>query len=349
MPRQSKRVNKAGCGTLSITNTPGESYSIDSKEVLKQIEDLKKAITKSRLKYDNYNLIVNKPRDINKGYSKPLYRDEPRPKIKQIEPKPERKKNEKLKKIPAVKSIINKYDNKEALTEKEYDDLVIYKNIMKKNARVKKIIEKIDEIINVKYPKKEEKKEEHPTKEEIETEIELNKLAHPEDIVKIKKHPKERKLEYESYLEILPKVPPEIPPEMKREEQPPKRKRGRPRKTDKKGSGVKNNKEVLDEFRRLYKQDQDLAGDGLLSSIYANSLGYWFKYGIDWHKQKKAQQEEIERLKKELEGSGIGENVRDFFLGPIGWIRWAKRAQRDREIEDLKRQIEEKKKKQIQK
>ncbi len=340
MPRQSKRVNKAGCGTLSITNTPGESYSIDSKEVLKQIEDLKKAITKSRLKYDNYNLIVNKPRDINKGYSKPLYRDEPRPKIKQIEPKPERKNN--LKKIPAVKSIINKYNNKEALTEKDYDDLVIYKNIMKNNGRVKKTIEKIDEIINDKYPKKEEKKEVHPTKEEIETEIELNKLAYPKsEEVKLRKHPKKRELEDENYLEI--------PPDPETKEVKIKRKRGRPRKTDKKGSGVKNNKEVLDEFRRLYKQDQDLSGDGLLSSIYANSLGYWFKYGIDWHKQKKAQQEEIERLKKELEGSGIGENVRDFFLGPIGWIRWAKRAQRDREIEDLKRQIEEKKKKQAQK
>lgn len=286
MPRQSKRglSSKSGCGTSSITNTPGESYSIDSKEVLKQIEDLKKAIGNSKLK-------------------------EPKQKKKKNEPKPERKSN--FKKIPAVKPIINKYNNKEALTEEDYNKLVIYKEMMKKNAKLKKTIDKIDEIINGKF----EKKGEQPAKEEIE-EIKINEIMKPIEQEEVK---------------------------------PPKRKRGRPRKSDKKGSGVKTNKEVLDEFRRLYKQDQDLAGDGLLSSIYANSLGYWFKYGIDWHKQKKAQQEEIERLKKELEGSGIGENVRDFFLGPIGWIRWAKRAQRDREIEDLKRQIEEKKKKQIQK
>lgn len=149
MRSRSKR-DLIGKGTLTIKNTPGEvEKTFDSKEIINKIDDLKEAILKSRLKYDKYNLIVSKPKDIKKGYRKPLYKDLKTKKIeentksndkvpklnlkkvkknefyrKSLKIKPEtieeyKKSIEHLKKIPAVKPIINKYNNKEKLTEED--------------------------------------------------------------------------------------------------------------------------------------------------------------------------------------------------------------------------------------
>ena len=308
----SKKQSLRGCGSIHINNTPGkENYTFESQDVIKKLDDLKKAIINSRLKVDKYNLTVRTPKDINKGYKLPKYmqdrdkyyetakdyreahKKEKKPKekphkqskkvqkIKNIEkeepkelkltkhkqdtdykseekPKANNKSNlelkkeelnkrkfevlikkskipklklddvdnkeyykktlnkipklklddvdnkeyykttlnkipklnlkkvkknefyrnslstrqekyeeykksiEHLKKIPAVKPIINKYDKKEKLTEEDYNQLFIYKDMMKKNPKLKNIIEKIDEIIDNKTKEK--------PKEEIKTE-----------------------------------------------------------------------------------------------------------------------------------------------------------------------------------
>lgn len=194
---------------------------------------------------------------------------------------------EHLKKIPAVKPIINKYNNKEKLTEEDYKNLVIYKDMMKKNPKLKQTIDKINEIINNKFEKKEEpteekieiKTEKPPTKEErfetqkgfkkhlipeedqtLEEEIKINKLVYPkQEEIKIKKRPKKRKIDNS---EISNKIPQEKPQEKK----PVKIKRGRPKgsknkKTitkkegydEEKGFGIKN--EQLKIFRKYFKRD----------------------------------------------------------------------------------------------
>ena len=99
--------------------------------------------------------------------------------LKTIKPEDLEKRKKNLKTIPAVKPIINKYNNKEKLTEEDYKNLVIYKDMMKNNTKLKQTIEKIDEIINRKFEKKEEikpeiKQDEKPKKRITEEEIKEN-------------------------------------------------------------------------------------------------------------------------------------------------------------------------------
>lgn len=88
---------------------------------------------------------------------------------------------------------------------------------------------------------------------------------------------------------------------------------------------------------------------GLLTTIFKKA---YVDYGKDWHKERKGQETEIADLDKQLlnlrtqlakkkKGGGIKENIRDFFHGPIGWIRWGRRNARAREIEKRKKEIEE--------
>lgn len=371
--------NYKGCGTLTIKDTPGiEDYTFNSKEIINKIDDLKEAILKSHLKVHNYNLNVSKPKDINKGYSripkylkegfktpeeyrayKKILTSEKKGKEK-IQKQQERKKQ--LKKIPAVKPIINKYDKKEKLAEEDYNQLVIYKDMMKKNPKLKKTIDKIDEIINGKFEKKEEikpeiKQDEKP-KEETKTEPtneptkEYKKLKRirRKKILKdeIDKNKKEIQEEKETEKKILNDKPPENKPV-----QIPGKKRGRPK-------GSKNKKTITNKedsdadtekgygiklIKKNYKKAPKPSGNGPIGSIISKSLGYWVNYGKDWSKQKQEQEEEIARLEKELQGNGtIGENVRDLFLGPVGWVRWAKRDARERKINELREKLNEKKK-----
>ena len=184
---------------------------------------------------------------------------------------------EHLKKIPAVKPIINKYNNKEKITEEDYKNLVIYKDMMKKNPKLKQTIDKINEIINNKFEKKDEpteekieiKTEKHPTKEErfetllgfkkhlipegdqmLEEEIKINKLVYPkQEEIKIKKRPKKRKIDNS---EISNKIPQEKPPEKKLV----KIKRGRP-------NGSKNKPEKQTTKKKNVNDGYVADGDGI--------------------------------------------------------------------------------------
>ena len=91
-----------------------------------------------------------------------------------------------------------------------------------------------------------------------------------------------------------------------------------------------------------------MRGRGPIGDVIGNSLGYWTNYFGDWHTLRKAQLAEIERLKKKRDelkkqrGGKIDKNtVRDIFLGPVGWIHAGMTKKRQREIEQLKKEVGE--------
>ena len=174
-----------GAGSININNTPGkEDFDFDSKEIINKIDELKDAILKSRLKVDNYNLTVRTPKNKEKGFSRiPKY-------IKEgFETPAEYRKSKKVVKTQtnetkrrntniqqpiqtelknSVNNSISKYKKKETLTEKEYEDLIKYNELLKDN-KLPTIIKKrelIKEIVSKKF-NGEEKKEVKEVKEEI--------------------------------------------------------------------------------------------------------------------------------------------------------------------------------------
>ena len=78
--------------------------------------------------------------------------------------------------------------------------------------------------------------------------------------------------------------------------------------------------------------------------LIGKSLKYWVNYGKSWKDDKDADNKEIERLKR-LKASKGGKfelrDLRDGFMGPIGWIRMGLRKKRQREIERLKKDVGE--------
>jgi len=201
-----KKHQLRGCGSIHIENTPGyRDYTFESNEIIKKIDELKDAILESRLKQDNYNLIVNKPKDPEKGY----YSE----RIKEEKSKKELKNIEDYSAFKKLKNSVNaslvKYSKNEKLNEEEYKNLAEYlENKKIKNNKLPTIKDRRDyikKIIDERLPKKEEPKQEP------------------------KQEPKK----------------PEPKQEPKQEETPIKRKRGRPKgsknkkqKEDKKGYGL---------------------------------------------------------------------------------------------------------------
>lgn len=110
--------------------------------------------------------------------------------------------------------------------------------------------------------------------------------------------------------------------------------------------GYGKTRAVASKLRRIRKATRKTVNGGAFNplTLIPKSLGYWFKYGKSWHGEKKDQEAELERLRK-LKASRGGKfelaDLRDGFLGPVGWIRMAKRKQRQREIEKLKKELGE--------
>ena len=106
---------------------------------------------------------------------------------------------------------------------------------------------------------------------------------------------------------------------------------------------LKHNKNV--EYARIGKARlKQMKGNGLLPKIIMKSLGYWKDYFTDWHGSRKNEEQELERLRKLKKARGGKfelQDLRDGFLGPIGWIRMARRKKRQREIERLKKELGE--------
>ena len=111
--------------------------------------------------------------------------------------------------------------------------------------------------------------------------------------------------------------------------------------------------------------------------LITGGLKYWANYGKDWANQSKNDKAELERLralKKQRGGMYMGprfgpepvtnpmadpewvkaylahklkggkfelQDLRDGFMGPIGWIRMGVRKRRQREIEQLKKELGE--------
>lgn len=89
---------------------------------------------------------------------------------------------------------------------------------------------------------------------------------------------------------------------------------------------------------------KQMKGKGVLGKIIGKSLGYWKNYFTDWHGSRKNEEQELERLRKLKKARGGKfelQDLRDGFLGPIGWIRMARRKKRQREIERLKKELGE--------
>ena len=87
-----------------------------------------------------------------------------------------------------------------------------------------------------------------------------------------------------------------------------------------------------------------------VGSIIGKSLKYWFDYGKSWHSDRMRQLDTIkmlEALKRQRGGKmrrtrgGKFElqDLRDGFMGPIGWIRMGLRKKRARQIERLKQEL----------
>ena len=90
-----------------------------------------------------------------------------------------------------------------------------------------------------------------------------------------------------------------------------------------------------------------LSGGGPITDLVGNSLGYWTNYFGNWHEERKAQKAEIERLKKKRDemkkkkGGGTLQDIRDGFMGPVGWAHMIATKKRQREIEKLKKEVGE--------
>lgn len=244
-----KKHQLRGCGSIHIENTPGyKDYTFESNEIIKKIDELKDAILESRLKQDNYNLIVNKPKDPEKGY----YSE----RIKEEKSKKELKNITDYSAFKKLKNSVNaslvKYSKNEKLNEEDYKNLAEYlENKKIKNNKLPTIKDRRDyikKIIDERYKKEEPKKQEtRPTKEEIEEEIRINKLNNPkeEEIFKIKK-PKKRITE-EEVKENKKLLNDQHALEDKQKEKPIKRKRGRPKGTKNKPKKLITKKEDYDE------------------------------------------------------------------------------------------------------
>ncbi len=195
-----KKHQLRGSGSIHIENTPGKvDYTVNSKDIINKIDELKEALFNSRLKVDKYNLSVHTPKDPEKGYKLPKYMQD-RDKYyetpddyrfhKSIEKYNEMKKtkpdyelnpqlyikrtinNNKISKElkDSVNNSIKKYNNKETLTEEDYKNLAEYlENQNIKNNKlptIKKRREDIKKIIDERLPKKEEPKKQETKQEE---------------------------------------------------------------------------------------------------------------------------------------------------------------------------------------
>ena len=128
----SKKQSLRGCGSIHINNTPGEKdYTIESKDVIKKLDELKKEIINSRLKVDKYNLTVRTPKDINKGYKLPKYiqegfksakeRREFLKKQREEAKKPKEKPHKQGKKVQKIKNIEKEEPKELKLTKHKQD------------------------------------------------------------------------------------------------------------------------------------------------------------------------------------------------------------------------------------
>lgn len=103
-------------------------------------------------------------------------------------------------------------------------------------------------------------------------------------------------------------------------------------------------RKLMRQIAEQKKKKRQMEGSGPVGKIITNSLKFWGDYGKSWKDSRKAQIDELERLrklKKERGGKFELQDLRDGFLGPIGWIRMGLRKKRQREIERLKKELGE--------
>ena len=106
----------------------------------------------------------------------------------------------------------------------------------------------------------------------------------------------------------------------------------------KKGSkAAKRRMAFLRSLRR--KKKSSTKGGGILTTVlptYLRLTGNFFK---DHATTRRNQLAELERLRKLRGGKFELRDIRDFFAGPIGWAMMGVRKRREKEIEDLQRQL----------
>lgn len=119
---------------------------------------------------------------------------------------------------------------------------------------------------------------------------------------------------------------------------------------------------------RAMRKSKKITGNGIIpgveipdpvTGLVKNSLGYWKNYFTGWAGASKARKAEIARLKAMLAARGGKyedlkrlktlwtakggkfemQDLRDGFMGPIGWIRMIIRKKQQRELERLRKEL----------
>lgn len=106
----------------------------------------------------------------------------------------------------------------------------------------------------------------------------------------------------------------------------------------KKGSkAAKRRMAFLRSLRR--KKKSSTKGGGILTTVLPTYLRLTGNFFNDHATTRRNQLAELERLRKLRGGKFELRDIRDFFAGPIGWAMMGVRKRREKEIEDLQRQL----------